>query len=70
MNLQILPSALADLDRGKRFYAAFDPALGRHFLDSRRFPFAIYYQVTNGTCLVWRVLDCRQEPARLMVDLK
>jgi len=33
MNLQILPSPLADLDRGKRFYAAFDPALGRLFGD-------------------------------------
>lgn len=36
---------------------------------SKRFPYAIYYQVDADHVSVWRVLDCRQNPARLEDDL-
>jgi hypothetical protein len=28
-----------------------------------RFPFAVYYKITQDTALVYAVLDCRREPA-------
>lgn len=35
-----------------------------HRLLSKRFPYAIYYRMNEGTVDVWRVLDCRQDPRR------
>jgi hypothetical protein len=32
---------------------------------SRRFPFAIYYEVKGDTATVVAVLDCRQNPASI-----
>ncbi|WP_133510881.1 type II toxin-antitoxin system RelE/ParE family toxin [Candidatus Thiosymbion oneisti] len=34
-----------------------------HRLLSKRFPFAVYYQVADDTILVYAVLDCRRDPA-------
>ena len=88
MKIRILPSAIADLDQGRRFYEAQAAGVGRYFLDtlisdidslaiyagihmqvfgyhrllSKRFPYAVYYRLENDTCLIFRVLDCRQSP--------
>jgi plasmid stabilization system protein ParE len=35
---------------------------GFHRLLARRFPFAVYYRVTAGEAVVFRVLDCRRDP--------
>ncbi len=86
MKIRILPSAAADLDRGRQFYALRGNNVGAYFLDalfsdidsleiyagvhskafgyhrllSKRFPYVVYYKVENDTCIVFRVLDCRQ----------
>ncbi len=96
MKIKILPSALEDLDRGRRFYARRGKSLGDYFLDSlfsdidslelyagahrkvfgfhrllaKRFPYAAYYRVEGETCLVFRVLDCRQAPQKTRQALK
>ena len=36
---------------------------GYHRLLAARFPFAVYYTVTENNALVYAVLDCRREPA-------
>ena len=90
MKVKILPTALQDLDRGRRFYARQRKSLGNYFLDAlfsdidslelyagthikvfdfhrllaKRFPYAVYYKVDADTCIVFRVLDCRQEPEK------
>jgi hypothetical protein len=38
---------------------------GYHRLLAKRFPFAIYYRIDGDTCIVWRVLDCRQNPLKV-----
>ena len=94
--VKILPTALEDLDRGRRFYARQRRSLGDYFLDAlfsdidslelytgihmkvfdfhrllaKRFPYAVYYQVDGETCIVFRVLDCRQEPEKTTKALK
>ena len=96
MKIKILPTALEDLDRGRRFYARQGKSLGNYFLDAlfsdidslelyagvhlkvfdfhrllaKRFPYAVYYQVDGETCIVFRVLDCRQEPEKTTKALK
>ena len=32
-----------------------------HRLLAKRFPYAVYYKVDVEMCIVFRVLDCRQE---------
>jgi len=36
-----------------------------HRLLSRRFPFAVFYQVRNNIVFIHAVLDCRRDPAWL-----
>jgi plasmid stabilization system protein ParE len=95
VKVKILPTALEDLDRGRRFYARQGKSLGNYFLDAlfsdidslelyagiqikvfdfhrllaKRFPYAVYYQVDGETCIVFRVLDCRQEPEKTTESL-
>jgi plasmid stabilization system protein ParE len=96
VKVNILPTALEDLDRGRRFYARQRRSLGNYFLDAlfsdidslelyagihmkvfdfhrllaKRFPYAVYYQVDGETCIVFRVLDCRQEPEKTTKALR
>jgi plasmid stabilization system protein ParE len=96
VKIKILPSALDDLDRGRRFYARQGKSVGDYFLDSlfsdidslelyagihlkvfdfhrllaKRFPYAVYYKVDGDLCIVFRVLDCRQEPEKTTDALK
>jgi hypothetical protein len=44
---------------------------GFHRLLSKRFPYAIYYQIETGNVVVvYRVLDCRQNPRKIRTVLK
>jgi hypothetical protein len=43
---------------------------GYYRLLAKRFPFAVYYKVDDEVCTVWRVLDCRQNPAKTKSALK
>lgn len=96
MKIKILPWALEDLDRGRRFYARQGKSVGDYFLDSlfsdidslelyagvhlkvfdfhrllaKRFPYAVYYKLDGDLCIVFRVLDCRQEPEKTTDALK
>jgi plasmid stabilization system protein ParE len=38
---------------------------GFHRLLAKRFPYAVYYKMTDDRVLVYRVLDCRRNPKRL-----
>ncbi|MDL5046254.1 hypothetical protein QQ054_09425 [Oscillatoria amoena NRMC-F 0135] len=35
---------------------------GFHTMLSKRFPYAVYYLLQNDEVIVFRVLDCRQDP--------
>lgn len=39
---------------------------GFHRLLSNRFPYAVYYRVERSVVRVWAVLDCRQDPKRMV----
>ena len=59
-----LESMYSDLD-SLRDNAGIHPVLfgEYHRLLAARFPFAVYYKVTEDKALVYAVLDCRGEPA-------
>jgi hypothetical protein len=53
------------------FFAGVHPVVyGQHRLLSKRFPFAVYYKMANGTAQVYAVLDCRRNPAWIHERLK
>ena len=37
---------------------------------SKRFPFAIYYDLHQSEIRVWRVLDCRRDPRWIKLQLR
>jgi plasmid stabilization system protein ParE len=59
-----LDSLSSDID-SLRLYAGIHPAHFEryHRLLAKRFPFAIYYTVSDDTVSIHAVLDCRQNPA-------
>ena len=53
-----------------RLYAGTHRRLfGYHRMLSKRFPFAVYYDLHNDEIRVWRVLDCRRDPRWLKFQL-
>ncbi len=64
-----LDSLFSDIDSLQLFARIHPKHFGYYRLLSKRFPFAIYYQVESETALVWAVLDCRQNPASIQSRL-
>ena len=62
-----LSALRADID-SLQFFSGIHPVYANKFyrLLSRRFPYAIYYQVTGDLVKVYAVLDCRRKPAKTL----
>lgn len=58
-----LDTLYSDIDSLAYFAGMHRVVLGYHRLLSKRFPFAVYYRVTEDTALVYAVLDCRRNPS-------
>jgi len=63
-------SVFSDID-SLAFYGGIHPSvMGYHRFLARRFPYAVYYKMdADGCVIVFRVLDCRQDPAKTTRDL-
>jgi len=63
-------SLLSDID-SLRLYAGIHNKLAGFFRAlSKRFPYAIYYDLEKDTIRIWAVLDCRQDPAAIRRRLR
>lgn len=57
-------SIFSDIDSLMLYGGIHSKKLGFHRFLASRFPYAIYYKVSgNDTVDVYRILDCRQDPA-------
>jgi len=66
-----LDSLFSDMDSLALYAGIHRKVFGFHRLLSKRFPYAIYYQIETGnTVVVYRVLDCRQNPRKTRAALK
>ncbi len=66
-----LDSLFSDIDSLALYAGIHRKVFGFHRLLAKRFPYAIYYQLdAQGTAVVYRVLDCRQNPRKTTVALK
>ena len=67
-----LDSLFSDIDSLAYYGGIHHRVFGYHRLLSRRFPFAVYYQMRENEVVVMAVLDCRRNPSwtrkRLMAD--
>ncbi len=62
-------SLFSDID-SLILYAGIHPRQFGYFrMLSRRFPYAIYYKIEKDDILIWRVLDCRQDPNKTKKQL-
>lgn len=60
----------ADIDSLSLYAGIHQQYFGFYRLLSNRFPYAVYYKVNNETALVYRVLDLRSSPKKLVKALK
>jgi len=66
-----LDSLFSDIDSLVLYAGIHRKVFGFHRLLSKRFPYAIYYQIEAGSMVVvYRVLDCRQNPQKTRTSLK
>ena len=63
-------SVFSDIDSLVLYGGIHPKVTGFHRLLTRRFPYAVYYKMEGeGGVIVFRVLDCRQNPAKTKRDL-
>ncbi len=65
-----LDSLFSDIDSLLLYAGIHQKVFGYYRTLSRRFPYAIYYRVEGEEVQVWRILDCRQNPAATVQRLK
>ncbi len=66
-----LDSLFSDIDSLVLYAGIHRKVFGFHRLLSKRFPHAIYYQMeTENEVVVYRVLDCRQNPQKIQTKLR
>jgi plasmid stabilization system protein ParE len=66
-----LDSLFSDIDSLVLYAGIHRKFSGFHRLLSKRFPYAIFYQLEmDDTVVVYRVLDCRQNPRKIRTQLK
>ena len=63
-------SLFSDIDSLALYAGIHRKVFGFHRLLSKRFPYAIYYLLdSDGVPVVYRVLDCRQDPGKTRAAL-
>jgi plasmid stabilization system protein ParE len=64
-------SLFSDID-SLTLYAGIHPKVfGYHRMLSKRFPYAIYYKLEEKSAvIVWRILDLRRHPRKIIQSLK
>lgn len=65
-----LDALFSDIDSLELYAGIHIKVFDFHRLLAKRFPYAVYYQVDGETCIVFRVLDCRQEPEKTIMGLR
>ena len=65
-----LDSVFSDIDSLVLYGGIHRKEMGYHRLLARRFPYAVYYKMdADGCVIVFRVLDCRQDPTKTASQL-
>ncbi len=68
--MYFLDSLYSDIDSLLFFAGIHRKIFGHYRLLSRRFPFAVYYEIVGSMILVVAVLDCRRNPDWIKTRLR
>ena len=63
-------SLFADIESLALYGGIHRQSFGCFVLLAKRFPYAIYYKMEAEVAIVWRVLDCRRDPAWIRRQIK
>ena len=64
-------SLFSDIDSLVLYGGIHRIVFGYHRMLSKRFPYAVYYQISErDEVIVFRVLDCRRDPRRIRAELE
>jgi len=63
-------SLFAEIDALTLYAGIHHKFFGYYRLLCHKFPYAIYYKIEEETIIVWRILDCRQDPQKTVKQLK
>ena len=64
-----LDSLFSDIDSLALHAGVHRKVFGFHRMLSNRFPWAVYYRFDEDDAVVYRVLDCRQDPGKTVAAL-
>lgn len=64
-----LDALYSDIESLRLYAGIHRRVYGYHRLLSRRFPYAVFYDVLGDEIRVWRVLDCRRNPRWIRLQL-
>ena len=65
-----IDSLFSDIDSLLLYAGIHSIHYGKYRLLSKRFPFAIYYEIEDELIIIYAVLDCRQDPKRIEKKLQ
>ena len=65
-----LETLQSDIESLRLYAGIHRRVFGYHRLLSKRFPYGVYYDLTDEEIRVWRVLDCRRDPRWIKTQLK
>jgi plasmid stabilization system protein ParE len=65
-----LASLNSDIESLRLYGGTHRRVFGYHRMLSKRFPFAVYYDMRRDEIRVWRVLDCRRDPRWIKLQLE
>jgi hypothetical protein len=65
-----MDSLLSDIESLRIYAGIHERSHGLHRGMSKRFPFAIFYELTMDSIDIYAVLDCRQNPASIRSRMK
>ena len=61
---------MSDIESLRLYAGVHQRQHGLHRCTSKRFPFAIFYDVADDTIDIYAVLDCRQDPSAIQTRLE
>jgi hypothetical protein len=65
-----MDSLFSDIDSLALYGGIHRLSFGCFVMLAKRFPYAIYYKMEADAAIVWRVLDCRRDPAWTRKQMK
>ncbi|MDP2280046.1 MAG: type II toxin-antitoxin system RelE/ParE family toxin [Nitrospirota bacterium] len=65
-----IDALFSDIDSLQIYAGIHSIYFGYHRMLSKRFPFAIYYKLSDTEALVYAILDCRRNPAWIKKQLR